>query len=208
MSFSMFRPRLIALGALLAMAGLAQIAHAAIPAAFVVSSPDLLDGHFSERFLLNAFGCSGENLSPQISWTGVPAGTRSLALMVHDDDAPTGSGFWHWTVYDIPASASGLARGAGKAGALPPGARAGVNDFQHTGANGADGAYGGPCPPAGEAAHHYVFTVYALAVEHIASAAGIPADGSPALYGFALARGLGPAVLGKASVTFSYARPK
>lgn len=198
--------RLITAGAFGLCLGFSGLAHAG---SFTVSSPDLPDGRFGSANLMNGFGCKGENISPQLVWSGVPAGTRSFALMVHDDDAPTGSGFWHWTVYDIPASAHGLARGAGTAAAsLPAGARAGVNDFQHTGANGADGNYGGPCPPAGDSAHHYVLTVYALAVDYIAKAASIPLDGSPALYGFVLARGLGPAVLGKASITLTAARAK
>jgi Raf kinase inhibitor-like YbhB/YbcL family protein len=190
------------LGAVLALAGgLAQAAP------FTLSSPDLTDGGFPARHVLNGFGCSGDNISPALSWSGVPAGTRSLVLMVHDPDAPTGSGFWHWTVYDIPASTQGLARGAGNsASTLPAGARGGINDYQDTGATKGNGNYGGPCPPAGEGKHRYVFTLYALSVEHVAQAAGIPASGTPALYGFVLNRGLGPAVLGKASFTATYGR--
>jgi Raf kinase inhibitor-like YbhB/YbcL family protein len=190
------------LGAMLALAGgLVQAAP------FTLSSPDLAGGTFPARHVLNGFGCAGENLSPALSWSGVPAGTRSLALLVHDPDAPTGSGFWHWTVFDIPASATGLARGAGNSAAgLPAGARGGGNDYQDTGATGGNGNYGGPCPPAGEGSHRYVFTLYALAVDHLAQAAGIPATGTPALYGFVLNRGLGAAVLGKASFTASYGR--
>lgn len=202
MSFSFLRSLLATASISLACAS----AHAA-PPPFTLTSPDLPDGRFTAPFLLNGFGCHGDNLSPALVWTGLPAGTRSLVLMVHDDDAPTGSGFWHWTVYDIPATAGGLARGAGKGTSrLPPGARAGVNDFQHTGATGADGNYGGPCPPAGDGPHHYVFTLTALSVDRIAAAAGLPADGSPALYGFALHRGMGSAVLGTATLTATYAR--
>jgi Raf kinase inhibitor-like YbhB/YbcL family protein len=190
------------LGAVLALAcGVAQAAP------FTLSSPDLASGTFPQRHVLNGFGCAGGNLSPALAWRGVPAGTRSLVLTVYDPDAPTGSGFWHWTVFDIPAGVDGLARGAGNsAAALPPGARGGGNDYQDTGATGGNGNYGGPCPPAGEAAHRYVFTLYALAVEQVAQAAGVPVTGTPALYGFVLNRGLGKAVLGKASFTASYGR--
>lgn len=190
------------LGAALALAcGLAQAAP------FTLSSPDLAGGSFPNLHVLNGFGCLGGNVSPALAWSGVPQGTRSLVLMVHDPDAPTGSGFWHWTVFDIPASSTGLARGAGNsAPTLPAGARGGINDYQDTGANGANGNYGGPCPPAGEADHRYEFTLYALSVEHVAQAAGIPVSGTPALYGFVLNRGLGKAVLGKASFTATYGR--
>lgn len=190
------------LGAALALAcGLAQAAP------FSISSPDLADGHIGNAHVLNGFGCKGDNLSPALVWSGVPAGTKSLVLMVHDPDAPTGSGFWHWTVYDIPAGTSGLARGAGNsASRLPAGARGGMTDYQDTGANGGNGNYGGPCPPAGEGAHRYIFTLYALAVDHVAESAGIPLSATPALYSFALNRGLGKAVLGKASFTATYGR--
>jgi len=192
----------ISFGAALALAcGLAQAAP------FTLSSPDLAGGVFPNLHVLNGFGCQGGNVSPALAWSGVPEGTRSLTLMVHDLDAPTGSGFWHWTVFDIPAGATGLPRGAGnRAATLPAGARGGINDYQDTGANGDNGNYGGPCPPAGEGAHRYVFTLYALSVDHLAQAAGIPVSGTPALYGFALNRGLGKAVLGKASFTATYGR--
>jgi Raf kinase inhibitor-like YbhB/YbcL family protein len=180
---------------------------AAQAAPFTLSSPDLAGGVFPNIHVLNGFGCKGGNVSPMLVWSGVPDGTRSLVLMVHDPDAPTGSGFWHWTVFDIPAGAKGLARGAGNSAAtLPAGARGGVNDYQDTGAIGGNGNYGGPCPPAGETAHRYVFTLYALSVDHIAEAGGIPLTGTPALYGFVLNRGLGKAMLGKASFTARYGR--
>lgn len=189
------------------VAALALAGGLAQAAPFTLSSPDLANGIFGHAQVLNGFGCKGENISPALAWSGVPAGTRSLVLMVHDPDAPTGSGFWHWSVFDIPAGAQGLARGAGNSAAgLPAGARGGVNDYQDTGATGGNGNYGGPCPPAGDGAHRYVFTLYALSVEHVADAAGIPATGTPALYGFVLNRGLGPAVLGKASFTATYGR--
>jgi Raf kinase inhibitor-like YbhB/YbcL family protein len=175
--------------------------------AFTLSSPDLASGTFDKKFTLNGFGCTGSNVSPAIHWSNVPAGTKSLALQVWDKDAPTGSGFWHWTIYNIPASATGLPQGAGNAPAsLPAPAVGGLNDFLDTGATGGNGNYGGPCPPTGDKPHHYVFTLYALAVDDVDAAGGIPKTGTPALHSFILNKGLGDKVLGKASFTASYGR--
>lgn len=181
-------------------------AHAA--SNFTLSSPDIAEGRaIGEKFVLGAFGCSGDNVSPQLVWKNVPAGTRSFALQVHDAKAPTGSGWWHWTVYNIPASAMELPQGAGNdPSRLPAGANAGSNDFQDTGAAGGNGNYGGPCPPTGDKPHPYVFTLYALAVDDIYAAAGIPKTGTAALHGFALNKALGEKVLGKASFTAYYGR--
>ena len=174
---------------------------------FTVSSPDLASGIFDKKFILNGFGCTGSNVSPSIQWSNVPAGTKSLTLQVHDKDAPTGSGFWHWTVYNIPATATGLAQGAGNsAGALPAPAFGGTSDFLDTGATGGNGNYGGPCPPTGDKPHRYVFTLYALAVDDVEAASGIPKTGMPALHSFILNKGLGDKLLGKASFTVRYKR--
>jgi hypothetical protein len=122
-----------------------------------------------------------------LHWSGAPAGTRSFAVTVFDPDAPTGSGFWHWMAIDLPAAAHGLPEG----GALPAPGRAIRNDY-------GDKAWGGPCPPAGDRPHHYVFTVYALDVP----ALGAPADASPALTGFMLHGH----VIGKAQRTLTFGR--
>ena len=191
---------------LFAGAGLLSHAHAE-PPAFSLRSSDLQAGSFDNKFVLNGFGCSGQNISPALQWSDPPAGTKSFALQVHDPDAPSGSGFWHWTVYNIPATTSGLSQGAGnKANLLPAGAYGGVNDFQDTGATGGNGNYGGPCPPQGNRPHHYLFTLYALNVDQLDAAAGIPRTGSAALYGFVLNKGLASAVLGKATFTAQYGR--
>lgn len=177
------------------------------PPAFSVSSPDLGTGSFDAKFTLNGFGCSGANVSPSITWTTLPPGTKSLALQVHDGDLPNASGFWHWAVYDIPASAGGLPRGAGNAPTLlPAGAFGGNTDFFDTGVTNGNGNYGGPCPPPGEAPHHYVFTLYALGVPNIETAAGLPRTGSAGLFAFALTKGLGAAVLGKSTFTATFGR--
>jgi Raf kinase inhibitor-like YbhB/YbcL family protein len=95
--------------------------------------------------------CGGENVSPDLHWTGAPAKTKSFVLTEFDPDAPTGVGFWHWTVANIPASVTGLEAGA----ALPAGAVAGLTDYGLPG-------YQGPCPPQGDRPHRYKFTVSAL----------------------------------------------
>jgi hypothetical protein len=175
--------------------------------AFTLSSPDLPGNAFPNKFILNGFGCAGSNTSPALAWSNVPAGTKSLALQVHDPDAPTGSGFWHWAVYDIPPATSGLAQGAGNAqSSLPAGAYGGNTDFVDTGATGGNGNYGGPCPPQGDRPHRYVFTLYALAVDKVAVAGSIPKTGTAALYSFVINKGVGPALLGKASFTATYGR--
>ena len=94
--------------------------------------------------------CGGQNQSPALNWSGAPADTQSFALTTFDPDAGGGRGFWHWLVFDIPATAHGL-----DAGAAPGGAVQGENDF-------GDHSYGGACPPAGSGLHHYVFTLYAI----------------------------------------------
>ncbi len=145
---------------------------------FTLSSADLPAGaSIGNRFVFNGFGCSGENVSPQLAWRNAPAGTKSFAVTVYDPDAPTGSGWWHWVVYNIPASVTSLASGAGStnAAALPAGAAQGTTDFGTKG-------YGGPCPPPGDKPHRYVFTVHALKVDKL----DVPANATAALVGFNL----------------------
>jgi hypothetical protein len=107
-------------------------------------------------------GCGGKNVSPQLSWTGAPAETKSYAVTLFDPDAPTGCGYWHWLACDIPASVTSLEAGAG-GGESPAGGKTGYNDF---GMN----SYGGPCPPKGDKPHRYIFTVYALDVPALENA--------------------------------------
>lgn len=140
----------------------AALAAAATPAfaKFTVSSPDVKSGSpMAVAQVFNSFGCTGQNISPALTWSGEPAGTKSFAVTMYDPDAPTGSGWWHWTVFNIPASIHSLPAGAGGEGAagLPAGAVEGRTDFGFS-------HYGGPCPPAGDHAHHYEITVYALKV--------------------------------------------
>jgi Raf kinase inhibitor-like YbhB/YbcL family protein len=174
---------------------------------FTLSSPDLAGGTIADKYVLNGFGCKGQNVSPALEWRNVPAGTKSLAIQIHDPDAPTGSGFWHWAVYDIPVGTTGLPQGAGNSpSTLPAGAIGGNTDFMDTGATGGNGNYGGPCPPTGDAPHHYVFTIYALSVDNLEGAAQIPRTGTAGLFSFAINKGVGPALLGKASFIATYGR--
>ena len=174
---------------------------------FTLSSPDLTSGVFDNMYVLNGFGCTGGNVSPELSWSNVPPGTQSLALQVYDPDAPTGSGFWHWAVYNIPPTATGLPRGAGNGPlTLPSGAFGGNTDFMDTGATGGNGNYGWPCPPVGDKPHRYVFTLFALGVPDVQAAGGVPPTGTAALYGFVINKGLGTALLGKASFTSRFGR--
>jgi Raf kinase inhibitor-like YbhB/YbcL family protein len=201
----------LALATTLALAALAPAAWAddahSARTRFTLSSPDLASGVFDNMFVLNGFGCSGGNVSPELRWSNVPPGTQSLALQMYDPDAPTGSGFWHWAVYNIPPSATGLARGAGNSPfTLPGGAFGGNTDFMDTGATGGNGNYGGPCPPVGDKPHRYVFTLFALGVPDVQAAGGVPPTGTAALYGFVINKGLGAALLGQASFTARYRR--
>jgi Raf kinase inhibitor-like YbhB/YbcL family protein len=138
-------------------------------------SPDIGEGKtIPLDQLYNRFGCSGKNLSPALFWSGSPPGTKSFAIMVHDPDAPTGSGFWHWVVYNIPADATQIPAEAGdptKKG-MPAGVIQARNDYGTAG-------YGGPCPPPGKP-HHYHFRLYALKVPKL----DVPADATPAVIGF------------------------
>src|SRR5580693_6460806 len=147
---------------------------------FTVASNSFKDGDYLPGdFILSSdfgFGCAGRNRSPHLKWSGAPAGTKSFAVTCYDPDAPTGSGFWHWLVVNIPADVSELAEGAGSAGGnLPAGALQTRTDF------GAPG-YGGPCPPAGDHPHRYLFTVFAVKTEGL----NVSADSSGAVVGFNL----------------------
>ena len=174
---------------------------------FTLTSPDLAGGTFTSQFILRGFGCTGGNISPELQWLNVPSGTKSLALQLYDPDAPSGSGFWHWAIYDISPDTTGLARGVGNNMALlPAGAFGGNTDFLDTGVTGINGNYGGPCPPAGDPPHRYIFTLYAVAVDKLEVAGGVPKTGTAGLYGFVLNKGIGANLLGKASFTAMYGR--
>ena len=166
---------------------------AADAARFTLTSAEIGEGKaMATEQILNGFGCMGGNVSPALRWTAPPAGTKSLTLQVYDPDAPTGSGWWHWVVVDIPANARELPKGAGKSGTvqIAGGARQTRTDF------GAPG-YGGPCPPPGKP-HRYVFTLSALDIDKLP----VPDDASGALVGF----NVGAHTLAKATITATYGR--
>jgi Raf kinase inhibitor-like YbhB/YbcL family protein len=142
----------------------------------VLTSSDL-NGQMASEQVFSGFGCSGGNLSPQLQWSHPPAGTRSFAVTAYDPDAPTGSGWWHWVVYNLPSDLRELKKGAGSANAklLPEGSVQGVTDFGQAG-------YGGACPPVGDRPHRYIFTIYALDVDRLE----LGSEASPALVGFQL----------------------
>lgn len=158
---------------------------------FRLTSHDIQEGHFmAKSFEFNGFGCDGPNLSPALTWDNAPLGTQSFAITVYDPDAPTGSGFWHWLVVDIPASVTSLAQGAGN-GDLPAGSRSFTNDYGIK-------EFGGACPPQGHGMHRYQFTVWALPEPTL----GVPDGASAAVVGFML----NATALGKATLTATYAR--
>jgi Raf kinase inhibitor-like YbhB/YbcL family protein len=117
----------------------------------VISSPAFADGADIPR----TYTCDGSSDSPPLEWTGAPAATKSLALIMHDPDAPRAGGFTHWVVYDIPPGATKLNEGASPHGTLPTGTRQGENSARTA-------VYTPPCPPSGGGKHHYTFTLYAL----------------------------------------------
>lgn len=159
---------------------------------FALKSKDV-GGQMTLQQVLNGFGCTGKNLSPQLSWENTPAGTKSFAITVYDKDAPTGSGWWHWVVFDIPASVTELSQGAGDVSKklLPGSAIQSMTDFGRAG-------YGGPCPPQGDKPHQYVITIYALKTNKL----GLDANASPALVGYYLYAN----TLAKASIVAYYQR--
>jgi len=165
-------------------------------AAFTVTSTTLTDGApLPDEQMSGLFGIpGGKDVSPQLSWNGAPEGTKSYAVTMYDPDAPTGSGFWHWAVADLPATVDELPEGAGDdtGSGLPKGAFQVPNDARI-------GRFIGAAPPAGHGPHRYVFVVHALDVETI----GIPTDSTPAFLGFTMARH----ILGRAILTATAETP-
>lgn len=154
---------------------------------FTLTSNDLTDGGQLPDAQVYAKG----NVSPHLKWSGAPEGTKSFAITCYDPDAPTGSGFWHWTVANIPADVTELPAGAGTPGHgdLPSGAIQGRTDFGQAG-------FGGAAPPEGHGPHRYTFTVFAVDTERLE----VSADDSGAVYGF----NLHFHTLAKASITGIY----
>jgi hypothetical protein len=167
---------------------------AAFAGGFALESPDVgPKAPIADKFVFKGFGCEGGNVSPALAWKGAPKDTKSFALTVYDPDAPTGSGWWHWVMIDIPADVSALPEGAGDPakGLAPKGTVEMRTDFGAAG-------WGGPCPPKGDKPHRYIFTLHALKVPKLE----VPADATAALVGFMIHAN----ELGKAGFTAKYGR--
>ncbi len=165
-------------------------------ARFTVESQDIKSGQsMPSKHVFNSFGCTGENQSPHLRWKGAPAGTQSFAITVYDPDAPTGSGWWHWTVANLPSTTTELPTGAsgGPKSQLPQGAVEGRTDFGKPG-------YGGPCPPPGDRPHRYIFTVYALKTAQLE----LDSQASGAMFGYYLKQNS----LAHATLTVHFGRKK
>ncbi len=152
-----------------------------------------LGGNSTSVEEFNGFGCTGDNVSPQLSWSNAPEGTKSFAITMYDPDAPTGSGWWHWLVFDLPTDVNNLPANAGSidAGLMSADAIQSITNY------GAPG-YGGPCPPEGHGTHQYVITVHALSVDKL----GLDATTNPAIVGYYLWNN----TIAKASIVSYYKR--
>ncbi|MFT4754235.1 MAG: Raf kinase inhibitor-like YbhB/YbcL family protein [Salibacteraceae bacterium] len=159
---------------------------------FTLESADL-GGEATTQEEFNGFGCTGENQSPQLSWKNAPEGTKSFAVTMYDPDAPTGSGWWHWVMFDIPVNTNELVTGVGNTelNLTPEGAIQSITDYGIKG-------YGGPCPPEGHGLHQYVITVYALKTEKL----GLNDSTNAAVVGYYLWNN----TLAKASIVAYYQR--
>ncbi|MEW8028285.1 MAG: YbhB/YbcL family Raf kinase inhibitor-like protein [Candidatus Thiodiazotropha sp.] len=160
---------------------------------FIITSPQVTEGQrIGNEQVFNGFGCAGGNVSPEFHWRGAPKETKSFALTVYDPDAPTGSGWWHWVLFNIPSSATTLLKGAAShPDSLPTGTVQSRTDFGKPG-------YGGPCPPSGDKPHRYEITLYALKTDKLPLAQ----DASPAMVGFYLYQNL----IKKTVLTAHYSR--
>ena len=183
---NMVRTAALALTSLLALSAMAQ------PGTFTLPST-VVGGQATMKQVFSGFGCTGENQSPQLIWSNAPEDTKSYAITLYDPDASTGSGWWHWVVFDIPADTKELITGAGTPG-LPGMPASAVQSMTDLGGPG----YGGPCPPPGHGPHQYVLTIHALKVDKL----GLDGKASAPMVGFNLSQN----TLAKASIVFYYER--
>ncbi|MGB0390211.1 MAG: YbhB/YbcL family Raf kinase inhibitor-like protein [Salibacteraceae bacterium] len=159
---------------------------------FTLSSKTL-GGNATMTEEFNGFGCTGKNQSPELTWKNPPEGTKSFAITMYDPDAPTGSGWWHWLVFDIPSATLSIPENAGNVSMnlMPQNAIQSITDYSAKG-------YGGPCPPENHGLHQYVITVYALKTDKL----GLTEDTNPAVIGFYLWNN----AIAKASIVTYYKR--
>jgi Raf kinase inhibitor-like YbhB/YbcL family protein len=159
---------------------------------FTLKSPDF-GGQLTETQVFSGFGCTGKNISPSLQWSHAPDNTKSFAVTLYDPDAPTGSGWWHWVLFNIPSDVHELKADAGnpQSKLAPEGSIQSVTDFGKVG-------FGGACPPEGDKAHGYIFTIYALDVAKL----DLNDKAPPAMVGFYLNQH----TIAKASIIAYYAR--
>lgn len=163
---------------------------------FQLTSPTIKHkATIGNEHVFNGFGCAGGNVSPELRWSNAPKDTKSFAVTVYDPDAPTGSGWWHWLVFNIPPSVASMAAGSGKSDGTgaPQGSIQSMTDFGQPG-------YGGPCPPPGDKPHRYIFTVFALKVDQLP----LKPEASGAMVGYFLNQNK----IAKASFTGMFGRKK
>src|ERR1041385_6445408 len=175
----------------IAVFAFSTVAHAE---SFTLTSTTIKNGgKIGMDHVFDGFGCTGKNISPELKWAGAPKGTQAFAVTMYDPDAPTGSGWWHWVMFNIPATVTSLPANAGKVdrGSAPKGSVQSTTDFGQPG-------YGGPCPPQGDKPHRYVVTVYALKVDQLP----LKQDATGAMVGFYLNQH----ALAKGSLTGHYGR--
>ncbi len=163
-------------------------------ATFSLSSEDI-GGQATKTEEFNGFGCTGKNQSPQLSWKNAPDGTKSFAITMYDPDAPTGSGWWHWVVFDIPSDIEQIVSGAGdiESGLMPKEAIQSITNYGVAG-------YGGPCPPENHGLHQYIITIHALKTEQL----GLDESNNPATVGYYIWNN----TIAKASIVMYYQRIK
>ena len=156
---------------------------------------ETLGGNATITEEFNGFGCTGHNTSPQLSWSNAPEGTKSFAITMYDPDAPTGSGWWHWVVFDIPNEVKNLKAGAGNISKKLMLENA-IQSITNYGVPG----YGGPCPPENHGIHQYVITVHALKVDKL----GLDSNTNPAIVGYYIWNN----TIAKSSIVTYYERKK
>ncbi|MDQ7061179.1 MAG: YbhB/YbcL family Raf kinase inhibitor-like protein [Sulfurimonas sp.] len=157
---------------MLTLASILVFSHTASAEGFTLKS-DAMIGQISSSQVFNGFGCSGKNISPDLSWENAPKNTKSFAVTIYDPDAPTGSGWWHWLVFNIPKDTKQISVNSSALKVLPVGSIESKTDFGSS-------EFGGACPPKGDKAHRYITTIHALDVAKL----DLGKNANPALVGY------------------------